>query len=341
MHDDARQTRSRLIELFAQQGLQPRHDLGQNFLVDLNLHELIVRHARLDPADVVLEVGSGTGGLTARLADHAGHVVSVECDPHVFAHAQQLLAGRSNVTLIHADALASKHALAPEVMTVVDHALQRVQQAEADRHAELDQHAADPEWAFQPRPAALKLVANLPYQVATPIMSNLIAGDWPWTRMVVTIQWELAQRMLAQPGTSDYSALTVWMQAQARLQVIRKLPPSVFWPPPKVDSAVLLVERDPERQARIRDRPAFQHGLRDIFTQRRKRLLGVLAKGLPDRSFPAAGWTREHLEHLLARQQLRPDVRAEQLTVSQLVDLVNQLLTSPAIAPAADSTPVV
>jgi 16S rRNA (adenine1518-N6/adenine1519-N6)-dimethyltransferase len=374
MNGVSRHTRSELVELFRQQGVQPRHDLGQNFLIDLNLHDLLVREARLGPNDVVLEVGTGTGGLTGRLVAAAGAVVSVECDPHVHGHAQETLADTPHLQLLLEDALSSKHEIAPAVIDAVGRALKQVQAqldiqpwgfavkdtdplvppgpaSPCDSAGSCD----DPDWQPLPQQATLKLVANLPYQVATPIISNLIASDLPWSRMVVTVQWELAQRMLASPGTSDYSALTVWLQSQSTLKILRKLPPSVFWPPPKVDSAMVLIERDTQRAAAMIDRAFFHELVRHLFTQRRKSLAGVLTElchhpeiiapsnqtasdrrrsparqtgRLASQSVIWPCWTRPEIERLLENSSLSKTVRAEQLTVAQLVTLANQLLAA-------------
>lgn len=333
MRDIVRQTRSHLVQLFEQQGLRPRHELGQNFLVDLNLLDLIVRHARLSSADVVLEVGAGTGSLTERLAQAAGHVVAVECDPHVFGHLQQVVGHLPQVTLLNIDALANKHTLAPQVLSAVQSALERVTQHEAGWSVP-PADAADNPWVLQRREVTLKLVANLPYHIATPVISNLVASSLPWSRMVVTIQWELAERMRARAGTAEYGALSVWLQSQARLKLIRKLPPTVFWPPPKVDSAVLVIERDAVAQAVIQDRAFFHDFLRDIFTQRRKRLLGVLA------GFCTSAWSshcrrgrsRPELEQVFDELNIPREARAEQLEVNTLVALANALTTAPVSA---------
>ncbi len=337
MNDADRQTRSRLMRLFERQGRQPRHDLGQNFLVDLNLHALIVKHAGLSTADVVLEVGTGTGGLTARLADAAGRVVSVEFDDHVYGHARELLADRSNVTLIQGDALANKSTIAPEVLAAIETALVKVRATEAAAFPPpITGDAADETdnpWVLKPAATTLKLVANLPYNIATPLMSNLVASSLPWSRMVVTIQYELAERMLAKPGTGDYGALSVWLQSQCDLKLIRKLPPGVFWPPPKVDSAVLRIDRVAERQDQLPERGRFHELVRDIFTLRRKQILGVLVQLLnePSRTGGLANaiWTRETLAAVLERVGVAPASRPEQLTVSQFVALSHALLSPP------------
>ena len=322
------------MKLFAQQGLHPRHDLGQNFLVDLNLLDLIVRHAQLSTADVILEVGTGTGGLTVHLAPLAGQIVSVEYDDHVYQHAKAALAPHRNVTLLHGDALANKNTLNPDVIAAVERALKNTRRREYSQYGgPTDIGETDNPWQLQPLETTLKLVANLPYHVATPVMSNLVASELPWSRMVVTVQYEMAVRMMAQPKTSDYSALTVWMQSQARLQLIRKLPPSVFWPPPKVDSAVLVVERDPDRQSQITDRGFFHEFVRDMFTQRRKLVAGVLSNLIDARN---AAWTanvtlhtRLEIDTALVELNIPTDARAEQLSVNQWVALANRLLSGP------------
>lgn len=240
------------MELFEKHGFHPRHDLGQNFLIDLNLISYIVETADLEPHDVVLEIGAGTGGMSAFLSVRAGAVISVEIDKNMFQLAQEAVAGRDNVTLINCDALKNKNRFAPEVLALVREKL-----------------AAIPN-------SRLKLVANLPYSVATPVIMNLIASDLPWVSMVVTIQWELGDKMRAQPGEDGYGALAVWIQSQGRARILKKFGPAVFWPRPTVDSAVVGIQRDPKRQELIKDREFFHDFIRRMFTQRRKQLRSVL-----------------------------------------------------------------
>ena len=291
-----RQTRTHLMKLFSQHGFFPRGDLGQNFLIDLNIVQYVADQAFIGPDDVVLEVGTGTGGLTTFLAREAADVVTVEYDEKVFGLAQQMLDGLRNVTLIHADALKSKNQLNPDVLAVVEEKL-----------------SVDPD-------RKLKLVANLPYDVATPIISNLVATDLPWVGMVVTIQLELAQRMAAPPTAgSNFGALSVWLQSQCQIKLLKKLGPQVFWPRPNVDSAILSIRPDRERRALITDRAFFHELVRGVFTQRRKHLrvvLGSYFKGQLD---------REVIDGVLAELGLKPDVRAETLEVETFVSLSNRL----------------
>jgi 16S rRNA (adenine1518-N6/adenine1519-N6)-dimethyltransferase len=295
MNSPLRQTRSHLMALFQQEGLHPRGDLGQNFLIDLNLLESIVSEAELGFEDVVLEVGAGTGGLTTFLAAEAGAVVSVEFDPNMYRLANEAVSHLPDVTLLNCDALKSKHQLNPLIIEAVSREL-----------------AAEPG-------RRLKLVANLPYHIGTPVIANLLASNFPVERMVVTIQFELAQRLMARPHTSDYSALSVFLQSQCRIKLVHKLGPSVFWPRPDVDSAIVRIDPDPVASARIHDRGEFQVFLRDLFTQRRKVLRGVLAQNFKGRL------TKPAIDAILAELQLTGEMRAEELDVDQLVALSNRL----------------
>src|SRR5262249_46117637 len=172
----------------------------------------------------------GIGGLTASLASRAAAVVSVEVDHRVAALAEQVVADLSNVTLLNCDALRNKNHFSPTVLNAIE-----------------EQLAAAP----QPR---LKLVANLPSSITTPPISNLVATELPWEAMLVEIQWELAERIRAQPGSDHYGALSVWLQSQCRVRVLKKLGPTVFWPRPQVDSAIVQILPAPELREQIGDR---------------------------------------------------------------------------------------
>ncbi len=294
MQDALRQTRSYLMRLFAAEGIHPRGDFGQNFLIDLNIIEFIVEEALLTRDDVVLEVGPGTGGMTTFLAREAGHVVSVELDPNMHRMASAATAGYDNVTLLNCDALANKNRLSSELLDAVQ--------------AQLD---VDPK-------RRLKLVANLPYSVATPVVSNLVATDLPWTRMVITIQFELGLRMRARAGGDHYGALAVWLQSQARVRILKKLGPKVFWPRPDVNSAVVQIEADARRRAHLADRAFFHDFIRRLFQQRRKRLRAVLHGMYRPRI------DKPTIDRLLREQELAETARAEDLDVPTLVRLGNR-----------------
>ncbi len=295
MEEAVRQTRTHLIELFKQHGFNPRGDLGQNFLIDLNIIEFVVREAELTKQDVVLEVGSGTGGMTTFMAVEAGHVVSVEYDTNMFELASEQTADYDNVTLLNVDALQTKNRIQPVVIDEVQKRLKEIPGS------------------------GLKLVANLPYNIATPLISNLVATELPWERIVATIQLELAERMIATPGRGKYSALSVWLQAQAKVKLIKRMSPKVFWPRPAVDSAIVKITPQPEKRERISDRDFFHDFVRRVFHQRRKLLRGVVC-GMYRKQL-----SKPAVDALLAEEGLTTESRAEEMEVDQLVSLSNRL----------------
>ena len=295
MKNADRQTRSHLMALFERHGFHPRTDLGQNFLIDLNLLDFIAREARLDKDDVVLEIGAGTGGLTTLLAERSAAVVSVEVDTNMYALAREVVAPFENVCLLNCDALKNKNRIAPRVIEQIEQHLD----AGPDRH--------------------LKLVANLPYNIATPIVSNLVATDLPWCRMVVTIQLELGLRMTARPGTSDYGALSAWLQSQCHVKILKRMRPTVFWPRPGVQSAIVRLTPDVERLQQIVDRSFFQDFVRRLFHHRRKLFRGVLA-GMYRKQL-----SKPEIDALLETMDFDNRNRAEQLEPAELVALSNRI----------------
>lgn len=270
-------------------GIEPTSRHGQNFLIDLNLVEMIVDSADLGSQDVVLEVGTGTGSLTAMMAEQAGAVVTVEIDHHLFELASEQLYDRPNVTMLKLDALKNKNRFAPEVM-----------QAVGERLAE------EPGRQF-------KLVANLPYNIATPVLSNLLLCEHTPVRMVATIQKELAERIVAKPWTKDYSALSVWMQSQCEAEIVRVMPPSVFWPAPKVHSAIIRLQIDPQRRAAIPDLQYFHQFTKSIFLHRRKFLRANVVSAMKRHL------SKDEVDELMDQMDFGPETRTEQLDVQTLL----------------------
>lgn len=312
LHDmtTRRQTQSYLRNLFARRGIAPQHRYGQNFLIDLNLHELIVETAEVGPDDVILEVGPGAGALTALMAERGAAVVAVEIDPAMARLAAEAVEGRFNVRVLNVDALANKHTINPEVLENVRAGL-----------------AVSPEKRF-------KLVANLPYNIATPLLSNLLVHpDLAPVLMVATIQLELAERMRARPAEPAYGSLSVLIQALADITLVRTLPPTVFWPRPKVDSAIVSIRPDPAKRALVGDVAWFHQVVRQLFLHRRKNLRRVLY------SLWRGAWTKPEVDALLDGLGLTGLVRAEAMNVEELIaltqELKNRFQTSP--SPGEDS----
>ena len=271
--------------------MTPQARFGQNFLIDLNLIDLIAKTADLGPRDVVLEVGTGMGSLTQLLAAQAGHVVTIEIDRHLAPLARDEFAALGNVTLLEQDALKSKNQMHPLVIETLQ---EKVNQIKGGR---------------------VKLVANLPYNVATPILSNMLDIEpWP-VRMVATIQLELAERIVAEPRTRDYSALSIWIQSQARVDIVRKMPASVFWPRPNVASAILDIRPQTILRDRLSDRRGFHQMVRGIFVHRRKFLRSALASAVKDQL------KKSDVDGILEEMELGPDARAEQLSIEQMIEL--------------------
>ena len=282
---------------FRQAGIDPRKKLGQNFLIDLNLHDLLFRSAQLQEGDVVLEVGTGTGALTMAMAEQATAVVTVELDPALFALAGEQLAELPNVEMLHTDVLKNKNRINPMVLEAIE------------RHL-----AAGPDRRF-------KLAANLPYNIATPIITNLLALDRSPVSMTVTIQKELGDRIVARPGTKDYGALSIWVQSQAQAEIVRIMPPSVFWPRPKVDSAIVHIELDEARRNQIPDRAFFQQFVRSMFFHRRKFLRSVLISATKNQL------EKPDVDEIMNQLGLDATARAEQLDVSSMLRLADTVRT--------------
>jgi 16S rRNA (adenine1518-N6/adenine1519-N6)-dimethyltransferase len=289
-----RQTTAYLKQLFSDVGFTIDARRGQNFLVDLNLIDLLERSAGIGPQDVVLEVGTGTGVLTERLSAGAARVVTCEIDPRLAQLARDRLIDRENVTLIEGDVLARKHHFAPAVLEAIAAA-----------------RAASPRGRFL-------LVANLPYCVATPVISNLLASPRPFDAAVVTIQREMAERLIAPAGTHNYNALSVWVGSQCRGEIVRILPPSVFWPRPKVDSAIVRLDLEPERRAAIADLARFHGFVRDVFCHRRKLLRGVLLRMAGGKASDEA---KARVAAAFADLGLGPEARAEEISPEGFVAL--------------------
>ncbi|AMV34868.1 Ribosomal RNA small subunit methyltransferase A [Pirellula sp. SH-Sr6A] len=274
--------------------MQPKTKYGQNFLIDLNILDILARGADLQRTDVILEVGTGMGSLTKRIAPHVGHMITIEIDRELQVLAARELEENTNVTMLTFDALRNKNHLRDEVMETVREKL-----------------------ALFPG-ARFKLVANLPYNVATPIISNLLSVDPLPERMVVTIQKELAERIVSPPSCKDYSALTIWMQSQCDCEILRNLPPTVFWPRPRVDSSILRIIPNAAKRERIVDLDYFHKTLRALFFHRRKFLRSQLATATQDHL------SKPQVDEILAKLQFSESLRAEQLSVEQIIDLLEE-----------------
>jgi len=291
------QTLSFLLSWFREAGIRPRTALGQNFLIDLNLQRFLLDTAQLGCDDVVLEVGTGTGSLTALMAPKVARVITVELDRNLFRMAGELLADAENVQMLQLDVLKNKNHLQPAVLEIIGRELSA-------------------------RPGLrLKLVANLPFNVATPILTNLLSTDTPPVSMTVTIQKELADRIVAKPSTKDYGALSIWMQSQCGVEIARLMPPSVFWPRPKVTSAIMQITLRPELRQQITDLEFFHGFVRSMFFHRRKLLRSELLSAFKGRL------GKPEVDRIMEGVDLSPTARAEELDVPTMLKLADTVRT--------------
>ena len=279
------------MKKFESIGIRPCAKLGQNFLIDLNLLQLLYESANIEKNDVVLEVGTGTGSLTAELSDRAASVITVELDSTLHELAKQELYRRTNILFLQRDILKNKNKLNDDVLSAVRQKLAEV-----------------PGGRF-------KLVANLPYSIATPLMSNLLLTDIPIHSMTVTIQKELADRVTAKPGTKDWGALSLWMQSQCKTELVRIMPPDVFWPRPKVTSAILRITYDEKRRNKIPDLKFFHEFCRAMFFHRRKYLRSELCSAFK-KTLP-----KETIDRIMLDMGFDEKSRAETLDLKTMLRL--------------------
>jgi len=284
-------TKREITGVLRERGIHLKRSLGQNLLIDHNLLDYITRAADVGGGDVVLEVGSGSGLLTRHLAERAAQVVTVEIDPPMAELCREYTGDLANVSLLVCDVLASKSKLNPQVEQAVLEALER------------------------PGVVRLKVAANLPYAVGSLVIPVLLEGPLPVELMVCLVQKEVAERLAAEPGGKEYGALSVIVQAHARVGVMRLLRPAVFFPAPKVDSAVVRLEPAAEMLASIRNYPAFAALVRKMFQHRRKKVAGALRLAMESQAPDA----------VLDRAGIDANVRVQQLGVGQFIRLANEL----------------
>ncbi len=270
-------------------GFRFKKSLGQNFLVDENIRRKIVAAAELSSRDVVWEVGPGIGTLTQALAEAAGTVFAVELDERLLEILAETLAGRPNVRLIHGDFL-------------------KVDLGKLYENSLFEMGAA----------GGLKIVANLPYYVTTPVIARILEARLDWQLMVVMVQAEVADRMLALPGGKDYGTLSVLVQYYAEVGAVARVPRTVFMPQPEVDSMVVKLRRRATPRVASAN-PGFYFALvRAAFGQRRKTLRNavksVAALDLPE------------LEKAFLQASIDPMRRGETLSLEEFAALSDAIL---------------
>ncbi len=287
------QTLREIRQLLEAADLAPQHRFGQNFLIDLNLMRKLVEAAEVSERDSVLEVGPGTGSLTELLLDTGARVVAVEIDRGLQSILRERLTGHPHFTLIQGDALAGKHRINPLALRL------------------LQQNAATPDGPF-------KLVANLPYQIATPLLMDLLQVSPPFERLTCTIQKEVGQRLTAEPSTPAYGPVSVICQTLADLTPIAILPPTVFWPRPKVESIMLTLRPRPASEVDVDDVPAFVSLVQRGFQQRRKKIRRLFRE-----------WEETAVLRVFHLAAISDDARPDQLAPSAWCRLARAMRMTP------------
>ncbi|MDH7488773.1 MAG: 16S rRNA (adenine(1518)-N(6)/adenine(1519)-N(6))-dimethyltransferase RsmA [Anaerolineae bacterium] len=274
---------SRLQGILDEGPVRPKKSLGQNFLADPVYLRKIVDAAELSPRDVVLEIGPGTGNLTEHLLARAGHVVAVELDPRMVRLLEERFAGDPRLTLVHADIL------------------------ETDIGQRISPHLV--------RSYTYKVVANLPYYVTSAVLRLLLEAEVRPVLAVLTVQWEVAQRICARPGAMSLLAVAVQWYAVPR--IVTRVPAGAFTPAPKVDSAVLRLETRATPPVPVSDEALLFRIARAGFSQRRKQLRNAVSAGL--------GIAPEQAEAALRAAGVDPKRRAETLSLQEWAALANVL----------------
>lgn len=274
---------SQIRLLLMQFGLMPDKRKGQHFLGDYNVLQKILQSANLSPDECALEIGSGIGTLTRALAERAKQVLTFEVDAKLIPIIQHNLQNHPNVRLVHGDFLREN---LPQLV----------------------------EKTFGGSP--FKVVANIPYSITSPILDRLFGAASGWRLAVLMVQREVAERLIAKPGTSEYSSITVFARYHSHVEIVQRVSHTVFYPPPEVDSAIVQFVPLPKRLPPDEQRFLFRV-VRAAFAQRRKTLLNALSGGL---NLP-----RDQVDSVLRSVQIDPQRRGETLSLEEFISLSHAL----------------
>jgi len=271
----------------ARLGVHPNRTLGQNFLIDANVLGIVMAAAELQPGEHVLEVGPGLGVLTRALVEAGASVVCIEKDARLAGFLLEEFGTDRRVGVVQGDALDRTVPLAEE-------------------------HGA------------VKLVANLPYSISSRLLAELVIRALPLLRIVITVQREVADRIVAEPGSRNYGLLSVWLQSRYVSRLVRRVKPTCFWPRPEVDSAILLLTARPEGAVPGSGSDMFFRITKQAFAQRRKQLAGLLRRGAVSLPVAAAA-----VPALLQECEISPSARAGDLSSVQWGRLVLRAVGGP------------
>jgi 16S rRNA (adenine1518-N6/adenine1519-N6)-dimethyltransferase len=272
------------IEILQKYNFNFQKKYGQNFLIDTRILEEIIAAANVSKDDFVLEIGPGIGTMTQYLCEAAREVAAVEIDSNLIPILADTLQGYDNVTVINEDIL----------------------KVDINRLAQ-ERNGGKP----------IKVVANLPYYITTPIIMGLFESHVPIDSITIMVQKEVADRMQVGPGTKDYGALSLAVQYYAKPEIVVNVPPSCFMPQPKVGSAVIRLTRHEKPPVDVEDEKLMFQIIRASFNQRRK----TLANGL--NNFPQINLRKEQIQECILKLGVPVTVRGEALTLEQFAQLSN------------------
>ena len=274
------------IEVLQKYNFNFQKKFGQNFLIDTSVLDRIIAAAGITEEDCVLEVGPGIGTMTQYLAESAREVIAVEIDKNLIPILEDTLSEYDNVTVINDDIL-----------------------------------KVDVNWIVQEKNGGrpIKVVANLPYYITTPIIMGLFENHVPLKSITIMVQKEVADRMQVGPGTKDYGALSLAVQYYAKPEIVANVPPNCFIPRPGVGSAVIRLTRYEQPPVHVEDERKMFGLIRAPFGQRRKTLVNGLGNA------PELGLSKERVAAVLEEMGLSPTIRGEALTLEQFAELSNRL----------------
>ena len=270
-------------------GFKNSKSLGQNFLTDPEVIRAIVAGAGVKESDLVIEIGPGFGVLTDEAAKHAGRVVAIELDRDLIPVLDFTLAGHHNIKIINRDVL------------------------KIDLNALIEEELAEP-LASGDKLSAVKIIGNLPYYITTPILMELLEGQVNAESITVMMQKEVAERILAAPGSKAYGALSVAVQFRTTAEVVAEVPAESFFPPPKVDSEVLKLTLRDESAVKPKDEKTFFKIVKAGFSQRRKTIHNSLS---------TLGISKEELSTCLDGAGIDKKRRAETLSLEEFCSIAD------------------
>lgn len=273
---------SATMDLVKRHGFKFTKSLGQNFLIDDNIVDKIVAGAGIGPSDKIIEVGPGIGTLTREMASRAGALMAVEIDKNLIPILTDTLGDYENVKIVNEDII------------------------KADIRGLIDENLSG---------GPVKLVANLPYYITTPIIMRFLEENINVTDIVVMVQKEVAERMNAQPGGKDFGALSVAVQFYCDTEIVAKVPRHLFVPQPNVDSIVIALRVRPERKYRVDNEDLFFKVAKAAFGQRRKTLLNSIAS--------MGNLSKDMVKEALEEAGIDPKRRGETLSLDEFANLSN------------------